>query len=172
MDECFNRRLVFQWVRIVLRYSPIYYYMLMRQTSLKGFSRIRRENKPRPWIPTSAIIDDFLSLNNSRFGDYLHRIFPNELEKHVTDTQKSASYLDHHIEINNGGILKTKLYNKRDDFTFSLANFPFISGNIPASPEYGVYSYVILELMPSTVIFWTVLSCWQNFSSKATLLLG
>ena len=78
-------------------------------------------------------------MNNSRFGDYLHRIFPNELEKDVTDTQKSAFYLDHHIEINNRGILKTKLYNKRDDFTFSLANFPFISGNIPASPKYGVY---------------------------------
>ena len=39
-------------------------------------------------------IDDVLSLNNSRFGDYLHRIHPNELEvKDTTDTQKAASYL-------------------------------------------------------------------------------
>ena len=35
-----------------------------------------------------------------RFGDYLHRIYPNELEVNdTTDTQKSASYLDLYIEI-------------------------------------------------------------------------
>ena len=34
-------------------------------------------------------------------------------------------------------------------------------------------SYVILELVPSTVIFWTELSCWRNsYSNKATMLLG
>ena len=32
--------------------------------------------------------DDILSLNNSRFGDYLHLIYPNELEEKATpDTQ-------------------------------------------------------------------------------------
>ncbi len=36
---------------------------------------------------------------NSRFSDYLHRIYPNELEvKDTTDTQKSASY----FKIDNG----------------------------------------------------------------------
>jgi len=44
VDECFNRQLVFQWVRIVLRYSPICFYMLMRQSSFKGFSRTKIEN--------------------------------------------------------------------------------------------------------------------------------
>jgi hypothetical protein len=85
-------------------------------------------------------------------------IYPNELE--VTDTteaQKSASYLDPHLAIDNGGRLKTN-YNNRDYFIFPIVNFPFIGSNIPASPEYGV-SYVILELVPSTVIFWTELSC-------------
>ena len=34
-------------------------------------------------------------------------------------------------------------------------------------------SYVILELVPSTMIFWTELSCWRwSYSNKATLLLG
>ena len=41
-----------------------------------------------------------LSLNNSRLGDYLHLIYPNELEvKDTTDTQKSDSYFDLHIDI-------------------------------------------------------------------------
>ena len=82
--------------------------------------------------------------------------------KLTTDTQKSASYLDLHLEIANGERLKTKLYDKRDDFTFPIINFTFISINIPESPVYGVYIsqlYVILELVPSTVIFWTELNC-------------
>ena len=34
-------------------------------------------------------------------------------------------------------------------------------------------SYVILELVPSTVIFWTELSCWRkSYSNKATMFLG
>ena len=46
-------------------------------------------------------VDDVLSLNNSRFGDYLHRIYPNELEvKDTTVTQKSA-YLHLHFEVGN-----------------------------------------------------------------------
>jgi len=38
-----------------------------------------------------------------------------------------------------GGRLKTKLYDKRYDFTFPIVNFPFIRNNIPASPAYRVY---------------------------------
>jgi hypothetical protein len=37
-------------------------------------------------------IDDVISLNNSRFGDYLHRFHPNEFEvKDTTDTQNASS---------------------------------------------------------------------------------
>ncbi|KAK3096924.1 hypothetical protein FSP39_004807 [Pinctada imbricata] len=33
----------------------------------------------------------------------------------------------------------TSLYGKRDDFNFSITNFPFLSSNIPSSPGYGVF---------------------------------
>jgi hypothetical protein len=59
--------------------------------------------------------------------------------KDTTDTPRSASYLDLHLEIDNRGRLSTKLYDKRDDFTFPIMNFPFLCGNIPAAPAYGVY---------------------------------
>jgi len=85
-------------------------------------------------------IDDVLSLNNSRFGDYLHRIHPNELEvKNTTDTQKAASYLHIHLEIDSGGRLKQKSMTNAMT-SFPIVNFPFISSNIPASQAYGVYS--------------------------------
>lgn len=85
-------------------------------------------------------IDDVLSLNNPNFGDLIHRIYPKELEiKDTTDTVKSASYLDLHLEIDGKGKLLTKLYDKRDDFSFRIVNFPFICGNIPSAPAYGVF---------------------------------
>jgi hypothetical protein len=56
-------------------------------------------------------IDDVLSLNNSRFGDFVDRIYPIELKiKDTTDTDKSASYLDLHLEIDSEGRLRTTLY--------------------------------------------------------------
>ena len=35
--------------------------------------------------------------------------------------------------------LRTKLYDKRDDFNFPIVNFPFICSNIPTASSYGVY---------------------------------
>jgi hypothetical protein len=65
---------------------------------------------------------------------------PIELEiKDTTDTDRYASYLDLHLEIDSEGRLRTKLYDKRDDFNFLIVNFPFICSNIPAAPAYGVY---------------------------------
>jgi hypothetical protein len=50
-----------------------------------------------------------------------------------------ASYPDLHLEIDNGGRLKTKHNDKSDDLMFPIVNFPFISSNTAASPMYGVY---------------------------------
>ena len=82
-------------------------------------------------------MDNVLSRNNSQFGDYLHLIHPNELDiEDAAATHTSASYLDIHLEIDNEGRLKTKLYDKGGDFTFPIVKFPFISSNIPAAPAY------------------------------------
>ena len=56
------------------------------------------------------------------------------LRKDTADTQKSASYLDLHLEIDN-----TTGENKQNSTTNVIFNFPFISSNIPASPAFGVY---------------------------------
>jgi hypothetical protein len=89
---------------------------------------------------TFRYIDDVISLNNSRFGDFVDRIYPIELEiKDTTDTDRSASYLDLHLEIDSEGWLRTKLYDKRDDFNFPIVNFPFMCCNIPAAHAHIVY---------------------------------
>jgi len=65
---------------------------------------------------------------------------PIELEiKDTTDTDISASYLDLHLDIDSGGRLRTKLYDKRDDLNFPIVSFPFICSNNPAEFNPGVY---------------------------------
>ena len=36
-------------------------------------------------------------------------------------------------------IISTKIYDKREDFNFEIVNFPFLNGDVPHSPSYGVY---------------------------------
>jgi hypothetical protein len=49
---------------------------------------------------TFRYIEDVLSLNNFMFGEFVDRIYPIELEiKDNTYTDRSASYLDLHLEI-------------------------------------------------------------------------
>ena len=83
---------------------------------------------------------DVLSLNNSRFSDFVDRIYPIGLEiEDTTGTDMSASYFDMHLEVGSEGRLRTKHYDKRDDFNFPIVKLPFICSNIPAAPAYGVY---------------------------------
>jgi hypothetical protein len=77
--------------------------------------------------------DDVLSLNN-----FVDRIYPIDPEiKDTIDTDRSTSYIDLHLH--SEGRLRTKLYEKRDDFNIPIVNFPFICSNIPAGPAYGVF---------------------------------
>jgi hypothetical protein len=62
-------------------------------------------------------------------------IYPPE----TTDTASSASFLDLYLEFDDNGQLSTKIYDKRDDFSFKIINFPNMCSNIPASPAYGVH---------------------------------
>ena len=95
----------------------------------QGLLKKNEKKLARSFNFTFRYIDDVLSLNNSRFGDFVDRTYPIELEiKDTTGTDSSTSYFD-----------LTKPYDKRDDFNFPIVNFLFICSNIPAAPAYGVY---------------------------------
>jgi hypothetical protein len=67
---------------------------------IQGFLNKNENKLSRSFNFTFRYIDDVLSLNNSRFGDFVDRIYPIKLEiKDTTDTDTSASYLDLHLEI-------------------------------------------------------------------------
>jgi hypothetical protein len=66
---------------------------------IQGFLKKNQQKLARSFNFTFRYIDDVLSLNNSRFGDFVDRIYPIELDlKDTTDTDRSASYLDLYLE--------------------------------------------------------------------------
>ena len=73
-------------------------------THIQGLLKKNGNKLARSFNFTFRYIDDNLSLNHSRFGDLVDRIYPIELEiKDTTDTDRSASYLDLHLEIDSEG---------------------------------------------------------------------
>ena len=55
--------------------------------------------------------------------------------------QKKCQILDLNLSIHND-IVSTKIYDKRDDFNFEIVNFPFLDGDVPQRPSYGVYIHM------------------------------
>jgi hypothetical protein len=91
---------------------------------IQGLLKINEKKLARSFNFTFRYTDDVLSLNNSRFGEFVYRIYPIEIEiKDTTDTDRFASYLDLHLEIDSEGRLRTILYDKRDNFNFPIVNF-------------------------------------------------
>ena len=88
---------------------------------------------------TFRYLDDILALNNSNFTNYINEIYPKELT--LTKSNQNSDhtpFLDLDITLENC-TLKTKIYDKRDDFDFPIVNFPFLDGDVPIAPSYGVY---------------------------------
>ena len=87
----------------------------------------------------SRNLDDLLNIDNNFFDTMFNNIYPSELQlnkANVSDTE--ASFLDLHLSISNG-FVKTKFFDKRDDFDFDSVKFPFLDGDIPRLASYGVY---------------------------------
>ena len=86
---------------------------------IKGFLKKDEKKLPRSINFTFRYIDDVLSLNNSRFGDFVDRISPIELDiNDTTNTDRSDSCLDLCLEIDSECRLRKTLYDKRDYFNF------------------------------------------------------
>ena len=82
-------------------------------------------------------LDDLLNIDNIHFEQIVHRIYPDELQINKANASDTKSaFLD--LSIHNDTV-STKIYDKRDDFDFDFLNFPFLYGDVPRRPSYGVY---------------------------------
>ena len=69
----------------------------------------------------------------------VNQIYPPELQLNKANTSDTeAPFLDLHLSISNG-FVSSKIYDKCDYFDFDIVNFPFLDGDVPSRPSYGVY---------------------------------
>ena len=64
-----------------------------------------------------------------------------------TDNEaKSAEYLDMNVDTK-GAFFKSKLFDKRENFSFKVINFPCMKySNIPATPSYGIFLSQLMRI--------------------------
>ena len=87
---------------------------------------------------TSRYLDDLLNIDNPYFEQMVGQIYPTEQLNKANSSDTEAPFLDLNLSITNG-IVSSKIYDKQDDFNFEIVNFPFLYGDVPLSPSYGVY---------------------------------
>ena len=88
---------------------------------------------------TSRYLDDILSIDNPEFEKHIRDIYPTELQLNKANaSDKETPFLDLNIKIF-GSDIHTSVYDKRDDFGFPIVNFPWLSGDVPRLPSYGIY---------------------------------
>ena len=72
---------------------------------------------------TSWYLDDLLNIDNNFFDSMVNRIYPSELQLNKANVSNTeASFLDLYLSISDG-FVKTKIYDKRDDFDFYFMIF-------------------------------------------------
>ena len=106
---------------------------------MKDLSSDNQADVIKAFNSTSRYLNDLLNIDNPYFEGMLNQIYPPELQlnKAITSDTK-APFLDLHLSISND-FVSSKIYDKRDDFDFDIVNSPFIGGNVPRRPSYGVY---------------------------------
>ena len=85
----------------------------------------------------------------------VNRIYPSQFQLNkakVADTE--ASFLVLHLSISDG-FVKTKIYDKRDDF--DIVNFPFLDGDVPSSTSYGLIVFNFFDLLECPVMLKTLI---------------
>ena len=102
---------------------------------------------------TSRYLDDLLNINNPYFEQMVGQIYPTELQLNKANSSDTeAPFLNLNLSITNG-IVSSKIYDKRENFNFEIVNFPFLDGDVPRPPLYGVY---ISQLIPFARVCSTV----------------
>ena len=106
---------------------------------MRDISRENQADVIKAFNSTSRYLDDLLNIDDPYFEGMVNKIYPPELQLNKANTSDTeAPFLDLHMSISNG-FVSSKIYDKRDDFDFDIVNSPFLDGDVPRRPSYGVY---------------------------------
>ena len=100
---------------------------------------------------TSRYLDDLLNIDNPYFEQMVSQIYPTVLKLNKANSSDSeAPFLDLNLSITND-IVCSKIYDKRDGFSFEIVNFPFLDGDVPC-PLPMVYIFLSLFVFLECVL--------------------
>ena len=88
---------------------------------------------------TSRYLDDLFNIDNPYFEGMVNQIYPPELQlnkAYTSDTE--APFLDLHLSISNGFVSSKFMINVMT-LILIVVNFPFLDGDVPRRPSYGVF---------------------------------
>ena len=107
--------------------------------------------KARKFGNTFRFIDDLIAMNDGgEFESSHHEIYPPELElKKENLTKTNATFLDLELNISEKQIF-TKLFDKRDDFPFSIVRLPYKQSNMPSKMFYSSLGAEFLRICRAT----------------------
>jgi hypothetical protein len=114
----------------------------------------------------SRFIDDEGNLNDGgEFGRSCHLIYPSELELKCEHQGTEATFLELHIKVVDGTFVY-KLFDKRDNFPFSIVRMPDLHGNIPNHIFYGSTMAEILRIARATLLYSDFIPRIQNIYTR------
>ena len=92
-------------------------------------------------------------IHYSKNPDYIFTIENPEFEKHIPDTYLTELQLNKantsdketfFLDLNIKGI-GSDVHTKREDFGYPIVNFPWLTGDVPRLPSYGVYNSQLVK---------------------------
>ena len=123
----------------------------------------RNKSKAFCYHGSFRFIDDKCCINGSReFANTFPNIYPPSLELKLEHQGDHATFLDLDITIVDD-IFVYKLFDKRDDFPFSIVRMPYLSSDIPSYIFYGTILSEFLRISRCTLLF-------EDFVSKTRAL--
>ena len=126
----------------------LYHYQARFVTNLMSEDKIRA----RKFTNATRFIDDECNLNDKgEFSKSFTEIYPIELQLKCEHQGNHATFLDLDITI----VDKTfvyKLFDKRDDFPFSIVRMPDLTGNLPSHVFYGSIMSEFLRIARCTLL--------------------
>ena len=132
-----HQRIVRDWRRGEGHFAGLGSHMPLE--SLLPFQKSKRFDLIDKFNDTSRYLYDIFTIDNSAFAEHIPDIYPRELQLNKANTSdKETSFLDLNIKVI-GNDIHTSVYDKRDDFGFPAVNFPWLIGDVPRLPSYGIY---------------------------------
>ena len=112
-----------------------------------NYSKIRA----RHFHACRRFIDDLCAMNDGgEFGMSFSQIYPEELELKEENSGDHATFLCIDVTIEKKRFIY-KLYDKRDDFSFSIVRMPHMCSNIPKAIFYSALVGEYLRICRSTL---------------------